>query len=395
VLQLSARMLRKRVQRRVRWPEKLPAAEARQPASAIEPPAFQPYVIRQPVAGHAARPRIVHAIANFMTGGSSRLVVDLMEGLGSDYAQTVLTSFVPSPPGYVGAQVRELGSGAPASEFEEALAGAALVHVHYWGDCDQPWYVRVFAAAERLGIRMLENVNTPVSPHRSPAVARYVYVSQYVRGVFGHPSYPEEVVYPGSDLSLFTPEPGQPVAHDSVGIVYRLERDKLDERAIEPLIIAVQRRPGTRALVVGGGSLLEPFRRSVEEAGVAAQFTFTGYVAYEALPALYASLAVFVAPVWQESFGQVSTFAMSMGVPVVGYAVGAIPEILGDEALLAPPGDADALAQIIVRLLDEPDTRRAIATRNRQRAQATYSVQSMVERYRSLYASLVETGQVA
>jgi len=334
-------------------------------------------------------------LANFMTGGSSRLVVDLMEGLGADYEQRVLTSFVPTPPGYVGAEIAVLTNANADSDFLEALRSAnpQLVHVHYWGDCDEPWYRRVFTAAEQLGITVLENVNTPVAPYRSPSVKRYVYVSEFVRDKFGDSTgsgaYPEDVVHPGSDLSMFATATEHQQASDTIGMVYRLERDKLDDRSIEPLIRSVQRRPGTRALVVGGGSLLDSFKRQVERAGVVASFTFTGFVTYEALPGLYASMALFVAPVAKESFGQVSTFAMSMGVPVVGYATGAIPEIVDDASLVAPAGDSEALAAIIVALLDNPDLRRTIAVRNRQRAQAMYSVHSMVARYREIYASLV------
>jgi glycosyltransferase involved in cell wall biosynthesis/ubiquinone/menaquinone biosynthesis C-methylase UbiE len=354
-------------------------------------PALQPYVIRLPVPRNAPRPRILHALANFMTGGSSRLVVDLVERLGADYEQRILTSFVPTPPGYVGAEIAVLSTDASEIDFVEALrvADPMLLHVHYWGDCDEPWYRRVFAAAEALGVDVLENVNTPVAPYRSPSVAQYVYVSQYVRDAFGSVAYPEDVVHPGSDLSMFAQAPASSGASDTIGMVYRLERDKLDDRSIEPLIRAVQRRPGTRALVVGGGSLLESFKSQVDKAGLAARFTFTGFVAYESLPGLYASMALFVAPVAKESFGQVSVFAMSMGVPVVGYATGAIPEIVEDAALVAPAGDSDALAGVIVGLLDDAEARRRIGARNRQRAHARYSVEAMIARYRDFYASLI------
>ncbi|MFZ3045450.1 MAG: glycosyltransferase, partial [Desulfatirhabdiaceae bacterium] len=45
----------------------------------------------------ANRPKVIHAIANFLTGGSSRLVVDLVEHLGHIYDQEVMSFFIPSP----------------------------------------------------------------------------------------------------------------------------------------------------------------------------------------------------------------------------------------------------------------------------------------------------------
>ena len=145
-------------------------------------------------------------------------------------------------------------------------------------------------------------------------------------------------------------------------MVYRLERDKLNEKAIEPFIEVVKRPPRTRALVVGGGGLLPEFAEAVSAAGFDHAFEFTGYVSYEELPDLYRRMAVFVAPVWKESFGQVSSFAMNMGVPVCGYDVGAIGEIVDDDALVARAGDAQALARVIVRCSIPP--RNAPATRS-------------------------------
>jgi glycosyltransferase involved in cell wall biosynthesis len=327
-----------------------------------------------------------------MTGGSSRLVVDLIERLGL-YRHTILTSFVPDPPAYRGAAVRVVGVASSIDAIRQAVAErpVALIHVHYWGEGDEPWYRHVLDALDGLGCPIIENVNTPVHPLRREGVARYVYVSRYVREHFGSSAYPEEVIYPGSDLSLFTRASAGAAVGDTIGMVYRLERDKLDDLSMEPFIEAVRARAGTRVLIVGGGTLLDPFQRRVREADVADRFTFTGYVAYHELPALYASMAVFAAPVWKESFGQVSSFAMSMGVPVAGYAVGAIPEIVDDPALVAPLHDSKGLARILCDLLDRPDLRAGIAARNLERVHALHSVDAMVARYRDLYAEVLET----
>jgi len=112
-------------------------------------------------------------------------------------------------------------------------------------------------------------------------------------------------------------------------------------------------------------------------------------VPYLQLPTLYERMFVFVAPVWKESFGQVVPFAMSMGVPVVGYAVGALPEIIDDPSLLAPAADADQLASIILRLLDDPDARERIVQRNRRRAQDRFSVAAMIDAYAKLYRAVL------
>jgi glycosyltransferase involved in cell wall biosynthesis len=352
----------------------------------------EPYAVRQPSAPQADRPKVVHAIANFMMGGSSRLVIDLIEQMGGEYEQEVVTGFLPSPPAYVGLAIREfryLDSPKPLLAYLSKFR-PRLLHVHYWGDANPPWYRWVFEAGRQYGCTIVENVNTPVAPFVADWVHRYVFVSEYVLREFGRSLLHGEVIHPGSNLELFSRVPGAQPADDCIGMVYRLEPDKLNERVIDVFIETVRRRPRTRVLIGGGGSLQAGFQRAVAEAGLDAAFEFTGYVRYEDLPALYGRMSVFVAPVWQESFGQVSPFAMSMGLPVVGYEVGALAEIIADRELLAPPGDSSALAAIIVRLLDNRNRRIEIGCANRRRAYEMFSVDSMIRCYRQLYRELMK-----
>ena len=349
------------------------------------------YIVRQRKPELAHRQRVVHVIANFMTGGSSKLVVDIIEQLGHRYEQTILTSFIPTPEAYIGVAIHELRHPEDDSQFIEffKLHHPEFIHVHYWGDCDEPWYAKAFSAAEKLGIPVIENINTPVAPFNSSAVARYVYVSKYVQREFGIPQAANNVIYPGSDFSHFSLDDGEQPQGTCVGMVYRLERDKLNDAAIIPFIRVVQMMPQARILIVGGGSLLEPFKQAVADAAVTERFEFTGYVSYDELPNLYRRMAVFVAPVWKESFGQVSPFAMNMQVPVVGYDVGAIGEIINNDKYLAPAGDAERLAQIVVQLLRNSRERNALALSHRDRAQKHFSLEAMIASYRALYEEVL------
>lgn len=335
------------------------------------------------------RPRVLHAIANVMTGGSSRLVVDLSERLGALYEQRVLTGFSPVPAAY-DLPVIEVREPVPPFAMDSVISRFRpdLIHVHYWGDIDEAWYASVFQAAAAAHVPIIQNVNTPVEPY--PAIAaRNVFVSHYVHRVFGSSDPSAQVVYPGSDLSLFSRKEGEVVPDDCVGMVYRLERDKLNEDSIECFIEIVRHRPTTRALIVGGGPLLDNFRARVAEARLTNSFEFTGEVRYSDLPSFYKRLSVFVAPVWNESFGQVTPFAMSMAIPVVGYDVGAISEIIDDRSLVAPRGDAKGLAQITIGLLDDRARRLAIGKSNHARVNTLFSVEAMIARYGALYAEVL------
>ncbi|WP_411726727.1 glycosyltransferase family 4 protein, partial [Methyloglobulus sp.] len=351
------------------------------------------YLVKPPATVAPVRQRVVHVIANFMMGGSSRLVVDLIEYLGGEYNQRVITSFIPDPPAYVGLEIEECRFPLDEAPFLEYFQRTQpdFVHVHYWGDTDEPWYVKAIEAAGQLGLPVIENVNTPVTPYISDTVVRYVYVSDYVRHVFGQENSRHITIYPGSDFSHFDRDLHEKLPSDCVGMVYRLEEDKLNGQSIEPFIRIAQRRPQTRILIIGGGSLLAPFQKAVELAGVQECFEFTGYVRYEALPEFYRRMSVFIAPVWKESFGQVSSFAMNMRIPVIGYDIDAIGEIVDNTQLLAPPADADRLADIAINLLDSPELRESIGQQQATRVQEHFSIQAMNKSYAELYAEIGRT----
>jgi glycosyltransferase involved in cell wall biosynthesis len=95
-----------------------------------------------------------------------------------------------------------------------------------------------------------------------------------------------------------------------------------------------------------------------------------GWLANPDRDALLRGAAVLAYPSLYEGFGLPPLEAMSVGVPVVATAAGALPEILGDGADLVPVGDVDALAAALARTVDDEDLRVDLVTRGRARAAA-------------------------
>jgi glycosyltransferase involved in cell wall biosynthesis len=270
-----------------------------------------------------------------------------------------------------------------------------IVHVHYlghqrdeWGRQDWKWYDNAFKALEAYNCPVIENINIPTEPYISKRVTHYVYVSSYVEKEFGRPGHWNEVIYPGTDFTRFTRQNLADIPDNCIGMVYRLERDKINEESIRVFTEVVKRRKETRVLIVGGGTLLDHFRKAVEDAGLTENFIFTGYVSYDDLPQYYKMMSIFIAPVHKESFGQVSPMAMNMGIPVAGYHTGALPEIIADESLLAPPGDYKKLAEIVIDLLDDRERRLKTGAANHSRAVENFSVEAMIRSYQEIYTSL-------
>lgn len=95
-----------------------------------------------------------------------------------------------------------------------------------------------------------------------------------------------------------------------------------------------------------------------------------GYVGADEKAALLAAAAVFAYPSLYEGFGLPPLEAMIVGVPVVATTAGALPEVLGDAAVLVPPGEMEALAGGLAELLQDGGGRAARVEEGRRRASA-------------------------
>ena len=89
---------------------------------------------------------------------------------------------------------------------------------------------------------------------------------------------------------------------------------------------------------------------------------------------------------WQEPFGLVGPEALAHGVPLVGFDVGAIRDYLADgqTGILVPPGDTDALAKAIDRILNTPDEARAMGLRGRELVSARFTDAALLNGWQDL-----------
>ena len=102
--------------------------------------------------------------------------------------------------------------------------------------------------------------------------------------------------------------------------------------------------------------------------------------------AMRRSLALVAPSVWAEPFGIVVAESIAAGRPVVGSAIGGIPEIVRDgrEALLVEPGDAGALADALQRISDDTVLRDRLAANALVRAEE-FTAAAVVPRFEAAY----------
>jgi phosphatidylinositol alpha-mannosyltransferase len=90
-----------------------------------------------------------------------------------------------------------------------------------------------------------------------------------------------------------------------------------------------------------------------------------------------------------ESFGMILTEAMAAGTPVVASDLDAFRRVLDGGGALFRTGDADHLAKVLVRLLDDPPARQALAEHGR-RTVARFDWPVVAQQVLEVYATAIE-----
>jgi glycosyltransferase involved in cell wall biosynthesis len=204
------------------------------------------------------------------------------------------------------------------------------------------------------------------------------------------------VIHTGIELERFQPGDGRAELRASLGyapdelVVGTLSRLSDTRKGVADFLAMAARVASgcaaARFLIVGEGVLRPALERQAEELGIRDRVTFAGW--RTDVTAVLAGMDVFVMPSLFEGGPTTVLEAMAMAKPVVATCVGMVPEVIVDSAtgLIVPPGDPEALAEAVGRLLDDEPLRREMGQRARAKAEADFSIDLMVERYLAVFA---------
>ncbi|MEM5787399.1 MAG: glycosyltransferase, partial [Syntrophobacteraceae bacterium] len=226
-----------------------------------------------------------------------------------------------------------------------------------------------------------------------------------------------KVIYNGIDTSVYVPSPDQRVL-EKYGIdprlpfvlfVGRITRQK----GIIHLVEAIRHlRSGVQLVLCAGEpdtpELGNEVKLQVERARRESDnpiFWIPEFLTRREVMTLYSMASVFVCPSVYEPFGLINVEAMACATPVVGSAVGGIPEIIvdGETGLLVPlrpkaPNDPEPLdpelfardlAGAVNQLLDKPELARQMGMRGRKRVEEVFSWKSVALQTLDFYRQLL------
>ena len=140
------------------------------------------------------------------------------------------------------------------------------------------------------------------------------------------------------------------------------------------------------------------FRREFAGAPWRERLCFEGPLSRPGLLQRFAACDIVVVPSRYESFGLTALEAMIFSKPCVAADVGGLREVVADGVggLLVPPGDVDALAEAVLRLMCEPDLRRAMGAAGRRRYEERFTAAAMAQAFGAWARTLcAASGRVA
>jgi len=201
----------------------------------------------------------------------------------------------------------------------------------------------------------------------------------------------------GVDVDLFRAGPPDPAIEarlpprPQLRVVFtgRLHPQKNIEMLLNawPAVVA---QTGATLILVGDGPDRDRLEVIAERLSIAGQVHFVGPVADPS--GWLRSADAFVLPSVAEGMSNSLLEAMSTGLPCLASTIGGNIDLLGGTepaGLLVGSNRAEAWSAALIDLLTQPDQRQELGMAARRRVEAAYSMRAVVDRYQSLYESLI------
>jgi len=232
---------------------------------------------------------------------------------------------------------------------------------------------------------------------------RVIAVSGAAKGfcvALGVPGDKIEVIPNGVDLSIFNTNVDGSAMRSKLNVkqgplvatAIRLVKRKGPEHLVNAFSKVLKKMPNAKLAVAGGGTEAASLRAQIKKLGMGKSVFMLGKLQREEVARLMVAADVFVLPSLFESFGLVLLEAMAVGTPVVCTRTQGALEIVkdGEDGLIVPPGDDDALADAIVRVLSDRQLAKRLMTSGQKTVHEKFSWEKTAKKTLALYRTVCE-----
>ena len=304
------------------------------------------------------------------------------------FAPDVVHLHTPFPTGWLGIRAARRLSLPVVATYHANVAGTARAYVR--GPI-RPVVGRLVDLIDRAEVAFYSRAHLVTAP------SRWAADRLLQRGLRA----PVAVVSNGVDLRRFTPHregvPGgstrcagqtRPPTALYVG---RLSTEKGVPELETVVRHVLSAHPSACFRIVGEGPWRKRLLHRFEPLVRAGRLRLDGYVAWENMPQVYRDADVLVFPSAVETQGLAVLEAMASGLPVVGVRSGAVAELVedGKSGFLVAPGDGRALAEAVLRLLQDEPLQRAMADQA-LKAASRHDLDATAASLEQIYSSVTE-----
>jgi glycosyltransferase involved in cell wall biosynthesis len=377
--------------------------------------------------------KVLHIITSLSTGGAEHALYNVLSGGLAKSGQAVVVSL--RDEGTYGQHLIGLGVPVYTLEIRRGLPGLKAITLlrrlvrEFQPDVIQGWMYHGNLAASLAGrmapgypavawnvrhslysladekfltqqvIRMNQRLSSRVD-----AILYNSHISRKQHEVFGFAQARGRVISNGFDVDVIHPSSTTrgstlcamsiPKSAQVIGHVARFHPMKDHATFLKAAVQVAIKLPQVRFLVVGRGvDLVNPALVGIVPTHLVDRFHFLGE--RDDVPVLMQAMDVLcTSSAWGEAFPNVLGEAMATGIPCVATDVGDSSVIIGDTGIVVPPSDSQALAQGLLAMLSKTgDERQALGSAARQRVVANYTLPTIVNEYKELYAALMKRKQ--
>jgi glycosyltransferase involved in cell wall biosynthesis len=171
-----------------------------------------------------------------------------------------------------------------------------------------------------------------------------------------------------------------------------LRPEKAHEVFLQTAKKILKEMPEVHFIIIGDGPLRQKLEAYSSELGISAHVHFLGLRQDVSDILQELDVAVLSSHPIVETLSVAVLEYMAAGKPVVATRVGSIPELVhdGENGYLVDPGDSEALANRIMRLLKNPALAEKMGKAGQARVTVQYTAESMVEKTQSFFSELLE-----
>ena len=280
-----------------------------------------------------------------------------------------------------------------------------ILHLHGYGATT---FGRIAGAMRRLPTIVHEHANltdtpwfqkiadTALEPMTDIAIAVSQSTAAFVVNARKIPAAKVKVVYLGVPLEEFSrrrssqevqaarAELGISADDVAIGTVTRLHDSKGNSYLVDAARLVLNERPHARFFIVGEGPLREPLEQQARALNLGERFVFAGFA--KDVPRVVSAFDISVFPSLWEGTPLTVFEALAMGKPIVATDADGLVDVLTSEhdAIIVAKRDAQALANGLLRAIDDPHTRERLSIAAYETGK-TYDIAAFVRKMERLY----------